>query len=326
MATTKYIVDNLTGQTITGNLTINGDLHVTGTTTNTLSTNTLSTYKALLSQTGPITGTSLNNFNGEFIIGETYTISTYVSGDDFSNVANVQGGLINETGCIFIATGSTPTNWNNGSTLTSSGGLVVNVIQNTLGYDLSWVWAPFGGEGYYFAINNLSGPVSYSFPRNNTIVTCQSKYPYEFITNGFINVYASVVSPFEIDSVIEIDTLNFDTLAQSNNLLYYNPVQIDILQDMTPIVFSGIVDSTYPFGNPSVQILCDGNNVGNWYGNSANVNNMTELITQLNSDPDTSTLGTFSDGGDGGVLLTMTTHNANLLCSNQLITFRVFAD
>jgi hypothetical protein len=39
---TKYIVDNLTGQTITGDITINGNLTFTGTSNNS------GTYRALL--------------------------------------------------------------------------------------------------------------------------------------------------------------------------------------------------------------------------------------------------------------------------------------
>lgn len=318
---TKYIVDNLENQYITGNLTINGNLYVTGT-----STSTLATYKALLTQTGPVSGSNLNDFNGGLIIGETYTIDTYFSGDNFSNVANVIGGVINETGCVFIATGQTPTNWDNGSILNSSGNLVVNVVENTLGYDMYWEQTPFGGSGYYFGFNNLVGPITNTFPRNNTIVTCQPKYPFNYPGTAFISTYGSVVSPFDTDSVIEITTLDLDTASQENNLLYYNPVQIDVLQDMTPIVFSGYVDSSYPFSYVSVQLLCDGNNVDYWYGDSTEVNNISELITQLNSDPDTNQLGTYSDAGDGGVLLTMTTHNANLFCNGGTITFRVFSD
>lgn len=318
---TKYIVDNLSGQTITGNLTINGNLFVTGT-----STNTLSTYKALLTQTGPITSSNMEGFNDAFIIGESYTIDIYVSGDNFSNIANVTSGVINETGCIFIATGSTPTNWDNGSTLISSGNLVVNVVENTLGYDIYWEKTPFGGNGYYFGFNDLVGPVQNAFPRNNTIVTCQAKYPFDYGGIAFISTYGSVVSPFDVDSVIEIDVLDLDIASQADNLLYYNPVQIDILQDMTPIVFSGYVDTSYPVNNVSVQLFCDGNNIDYYYGNTDNANNINELITILNSDPDTNVLGTYSDAGDGGVLLTMTTHNANLFCNNLLITFRVFND
>ena len=53
-------------------------------------------------------GTTLTS--GNLIIGETYEITDYM-GDDFSNVAAVVSGTINETGCVFIATGQTPTSW-----------------------------------------------------------------------------------------------------------------------------------------------------------------------------------------------------------------------
>ena len=93
MAKTKYIVDNVANQTISGNVTINGNLNVTGTTSG------LVTYKALLTQLGVQTGTSLDgigNFDGGLIIGETYTILDYQSGDDFSNIADIQsGGILN---------------------------------------------------------------------------------------------------------------------------------------------------------------------------------------------------------------------------------------
>jgi len=81
---TKYIVDNLSGQTINGDLTINGNL----TTTN---LNNSGTYRALLTQTGSLNGDS-NYFNNRLIIGETYEITDYQDYDDFSNVADVQSG------------------------------------------------------------------------------------------------------------------------------------------------------------------------------------------------------------------------------------------
>ena len=48
-----------------------------------------------------------------------YTIVTYVAGDDFSNVATVVSGTINTTGCVFDAIGVTPTDYSNGSTISS---------------------------------------------------------------------------------------------------------------------------------------------------------------------------------------------------------------
>ena len=137
---TKYIINNSTGQTINGGITINGNLIVTGTTTN----QGLLNYKALLTQTGPIVGTMIDNFNYYLIIGEEYTITNYQSGDDFSNVAQVISGNINETSCVFVATGGTPSIWSNGSELTSSGNLVVDVLENTLGFDLTWGMDPYG--------------------------------------------------------------------------------------------------------------------------------------------------------------------------------------
>ncbi len=50
---------------------------------------------------------------GTLIVGKTYTILTYHSGDDFTNV----GALANLPGQTFVATGTTPANWTNLSQL-----------------------------------------------------------------------------------------------------------------------------------------------------------------------------------------------------------------
>lgn len=55
--------------------------------------------------------------SGNLVIGDTYEITNYTAGGNFSNVADVQSGTINTTGCIFIATGSTPIDYC-GTTLT----------------------------------------------------------------------------------------------------------------------------------------------------------------------------------------------------------------
>ena len=110
------------------------------------------TYRAILNHTDPLDGDSLFAFGEGLIIGETYFIDTFQFGDDFSNVANVIEGDINSDGCVFIATGTTPTNWSNESYLYSDGTFVINVLENTTGIDIVWVDSPYGGEGYYFAI------------------------------------------------------------------------------------------------------------------------------------------------------------------------------
>lgn len=60
---------------------------------------------------GPGNGTTQTS--GTLIPGNKYTVTTFVSGDNFSNV-----GGTNTTGTNFIATGTTPTTWSHGSTLT----------------------------------------------------------------------------------------------------------------------------------------------------------------------------------------------------------------
>jgi hypothetical protein len=55
--------------------------------------------------------------SGVLIVGKEYTILDFNTGDNFSNVANVISGTINTTGCVFTATGTTPTTYSNGSTL-----------------------------------------------------------------------------------------------------------------------------------------------------------------------------------------------------------------
>jgi hypothetical protein len=58
---------------------------------------------------------------GGLQINGVYTILDYKVGDDFSNIADVQNGIMNVNGSVFIATGATPTNWSNGSILLYDG-------------------------------------------------------------------------------------------------------------------------------------------------------------------------------------------------------------
>ena len=53
--------------------------------------------------------------SGTLVIGGIYKITTFVAGDNFSNV----GASANATGNVFVATATTPTTWSNGSTLTA---------------------------------------------------------------------------------------------------------------------------------------------------------------------------------------------------------------
>jgi hypothetical protein len=318
---TKYIVNNLSGQTINGNITINGNLSVTGVTTG-----SLATYKALLTQIGSQTGTTLNDFGGfndGFIIGETYTIVTYVSGDSFSNIANVTSGVIDTTGCVFIATGETPTNWDNGSTLVSSGNLAVTVLENNLGFDIEWI-EDF--TGIYIAFNSITGPLYNTFNRNTTFVL-SGNVVIPFFGPTTIDTFVLPYTVIEKDDSILLAVFDVSVPEPVSNSLYYFPIDIQIKQgtDTTPIVINGTVETSFPITLTSIALFCNGNFIQSLYGDGT-VNDMSELITYLNSEPDMSYLGTYSDAGDGFVNLEMSTNLVNQFCSNGTLTFEVFND
>ena len=318
MARTKYIVDNLSGQTINGDITINGNLSVTGVTTG-----NLATYKALLTDIGSQTGTTLNDFNDGFIIGETYTIANYVSGDSFSNIANVTSGVIDTTGCVFIATGETPTSWYNGSTLVSSGNLVVTVLENNLGFDIEWI-EDF--TGFYIGVNSTTGPLYNTFNRNSTFIQ-SGNVAIPFFGPTIVDTFIFPYNFNEKDDSIVLAVFDLSGPTPVSDSLYYYPVEIQILQDLdtTPIVISGTVESSFPINLTSIDLRCNGNYIQALYGDGT-VNDMSELIIYLNSEPNISYLGTYSDAGDGGVLLEMTTNLVNQFCSNGTLTFEVFND
>jgi len=101
------------------------------------------TYVAKLTQQDEGTLTS-----GILTVGKTYLIEDYISYDDFSNVADVQSGTINTTGCIFIATGTTPTVWGNGSGIRDKRYPLPSIAENTL--DFIPYWKYLTGGVYYF--------------------------------------------------------------------------------------------------------------------------------------------------------------------------------
>jgi hypothetical protein len=317
---TKYIVNNVTGQTIDGNVTINGNLSVTGVTTG-----NLATYKALLTDIGSQTGTSLNNFgglNGGFIIGEVYTISTYVSGDSFSNIANVTSGVIDTTGCIFIATGETPTNWNNGSTLESSGNLVVTVLENNLGFDIEWI-EDF--TGVYVGFNSTTGPLYNTFNRNSTFLLGGNQTPIFGPTPIETFIFPNNFN--EKDDSIILFVIDLSVPEPVPNSLYYYSIEIQILQDLdtTPTVISGTTAS-FPFTNVSIDFYCGDMFIQSFYTSGGTiVNNISEVVTILNTDTNTSFLGTFSDD-NGNIILTMATNLETQFCANSTLTFYVFND
>jgi len=228
MAVTKYIVDNLSGQTISGDLTIN-NLTVLGL------TNKTRTYKALLTQTGSFTGTDISAFLNNLIVGETYEIITYSAGDDFSNIiGEIISGTTNQTGCVFIASGTTPTNWNNGSLLSSQGELFVNVLENSLGFDLEWSAPPYLNNGSYVGINT-SAQEDNTIPVTKTVVTGSNNYALGPLSPVYPTFYTSigyVTNTMWLNDTIQIDFWYNNVPPTppdiASNSAYYSPITITI--------------------------------------------------------------------------------------------------
>jgi len=317
---TKYIVNNAQQQTISGNVSISGNLNFTG------RTNDIGTYKALLSQTGSITGTNIYDFGNQLIIGETYTITNYVNGDDFSNIADVISGNINETGCVFIATADVPSYWGGGSELVSGGDIVSRVLENTLGFDIDWVWAD---TGYY--IGYRSGiPFTYfnEFPRNDIYTNAQSVYPFDFYPCPFspLLTIGSNYDYYPNDSIfLTVTDVCVGPGSYVDNFLYFTPIEISIKKEYLEVY--GAIDASFPFNYVSLALFCNGNYLTSIYANNTNyVNNMSELITLLNNDPESKVYDiSFSEGGPGGIIMKMSKDIKNLYCDGEL-TFLVYSD
>jgi len=317
----KYIVDNLGNQTITGNLRVDGSLTVTD------GTYSIATYKALLTQTQAITGTNLSNFNEAFVIGETYTISVYQTGDDFSNIASVSSGTINTNGCVFTAIGSYPANYSNGSTIVSSGTLAVEVIENTLGFDINWAHAPLGGSGYYVGVNNEIGYLYNGFLRNRTIVKTQEKNIFGFNGEELLQFWIEVDPFLYKDSSVILRTYNMDSAMEEGNLLYYTPIEITMKRDMdtTPVVLSGIVNGTYPLVNTTVKFQRNGLDIYH-AGTAETSDDLSDLLSTLNAQTSTNYFGTYADDGAGGLTLTMPAWLKRQFAEDNGLTFEVYAD
>jgi hypothetical protein len=316
MPKTKYII-NSTNQSIDGDFTVTG----------TVKSNNTGKYRALLTQTGTISGTSIGDFDEGLIIGETYTITTYETADDFSNIADVQSGTINQTGCVFIATGQIPNVWNNGSQLDSEGELIVDVLENTLGYDIAWTQDPFGGSGYYIGFNGNTGPLFNAFPRDRTEINIQTKYPFDWGPGLIPFGIPGVSSIIEKDSVIFINMYDYDNASLVDNALYYTPVEVTINQGpLTPFVAYGVNVDSFPYGNISIDVYAGDNVVSTINGDSELVNNINELVTALNNDLDISYLGTFSvnTAVEDGIILTTTQRIKDQFSPNNTLTFEAF--
>ena len=163
-------------------------------------------YSALLTQQSSTISSS------PLTIGEKYVISNYNAGGSFGNVAQVLSGTtLDSEGCVFIATGTTPTVWC-GCTLTiiSESAPVATVLENTLGFTPEWEYITQGIYGF-----TQEG----AFPIEKTFVYTPISFNQEF-GPGF-KVYDNTSFP---DTFI----VGSQFFGPGDDTLYYSPIEIKV--------------------------------------------------------------------------------------------------
>ena len=320
----KYLVNDLPNQTIAGNLRIDGDLRITD------GTYSLATYRALLTQTGIYSGSSIGAFNGALIIGEAYTITDYLGTDDFSNVAQLVSGTMNSTGCEFVATGEIPLRWDSGSMIQSAGNLIVKVLENNLGYDINW--SPFGPgiyvgakvyDGYY------NGGLFNDWPRSTTSVVISQPLWYGPPV-GPVTQFAGPALLVTKDDTLAVFAYDYGAMANIDGWLYNTPIEVKVRQDLdtTPITIDATINSSFPFQWVAFDFVEDGYIYTDsiYTEDDTTVTDIGELVDILNSNANTSYFGTFSDNGAGGITLTMPTNLKRQFSPSGTLSIAIYAD
>jgi len=126
--------------------------------------------------------------SGTLKVGKTYIIDNYVTGDDFTNV----GASTNSTGEIFVATGTTPADWSNGSSLRQIG-CVAQYEPSGIGHNQ---WIDLSGNGLHGTVN---GATPFNLPANHEEI-------YKFTATT--NTTFTLPKGYAIDSIVCKETTN----------------------------------------------------------------------------------------------------------------------
>jgi hypothetical protein len=189
---TKYIVNNVSGQTINGESVLRP----------------YKVYTALLTQSGGDNPVSIN-IPESLVIGQSYQISLYSVGDDFTNV----GAPSNTQDTWFVATGTTPAIWTNGSNLfNNSGAPVVTVLENTIG-NIYWTYSQEG---------NYQGNLNSTFFLNKTYYSVNNR----FSDDGGASAYDAFIIR-GTDDYFVLNTF-FGGIYSNSLISSTNPLSIEI--------------------------------------------------------------------------------------------------
>ena len=187
---TKYIVDNLSGQTITGQPILRP----------------YKSYTALLTQSGN-SSNQQNITSGDLTIGVTYLIDDYDGQPDFTNV----GAPNNNAGTFFVATGTTPNSWGFHTNLIYYyGAPVATVLENTIGN----IWFEYGATGIYNVNSNSL------FTLDKTAISID--------TYGQDGGYSAIIAYRDLDSTHFRIVTNKKPEGDSDNILYKNTLKITV--------------------------------------------------------------------------------------------------
>lgn len=207
-------------------------------------------YAAKLTQT--YTGGTING--GYLVVGESYEIKNYVSGDDFSNVAEVTYGVINTTGCVFKAIGSIPTDYSNNSDLTPLGYPIAEVApsMNNLADGTIPYWRRLAAGIYHF---NFTSSVDHtkvvpmfqpdSLENYNTLAQINpgNDSNYSFLDSRFAAI-ANAGGGFN-DRVLAIDYQSDGKIIVGGNFTDFNGNTVNRICRLNP---DGRIDDTFNIG------------------------------------------------------------------------------
>jgi len=186
---TKYIVNNLSGQTINDQQLL-----------------PYKVYTALLTQSG---GDDIQQLIGtNLTIGVTYRI--IYDGPIVGDFINV-GSPNNNDDTMFVATGTIPTSWGDCKLEYNTGAPVVTVLENTIGN----IWFTYDGVGFY--LSNSNG----LFTQGKTALFIGSSFDGDTVGTNFAFFR-------QIDGEQLGIATKDNTLADGDGFLYNTPIEIRV--------------------------------------------------------------------------------------------------
>lgn len=159
-----------------------------------------------------------NATSGLLIFGVSYLIDVYNAGDDFSNVGGPASGLQGEwDGYSFLATGTTPTNWNNSSLLTSVGKAprLLTILENTIGINPVFTYIDTGV--YYMDFYDLF-PITEGYYK--TAIFYTGRVDNGVVPSVIINQGLPDTSQFRISSRISVSIGPYTAGQEADNVFF----------------------------------------------------------------------------------------------------------